>query len=236
MLSSRPASARRRVSATSSSEGAGSPEGCVCQTISACALSRIALLKTSDGSTSACERAPRCSSCTCSRRLRASSVSVPNRSTRLDPYERGEVIRHHLGPVEQRLPLQREAREPPPHLERRGDDRALGGPDPLGAQDHAAVRGRQAGEAARLGQELLGQRQHVGPRGAGAQQQREQLGVRERLRAQAQQLLPRPFLARELRDAHAQPPPAARPPAAASPPPARAASRRRGAPARSPPG
>jgi hypothetical protein len=60
----------------------------------------------------------------------------------------------------------------------------------------------QAAQAAEVGQQPLRELQHAGAGDAGAQQQREQLGVGERLRAACEQLLARAGLGRQLLDRH----------------------------------
>ena len=67
----------------------------------------------------------------------------------------------------------------------------MAGPSPLMRRRSPGLRVQQAGEAAEVAEQLLGQLQHALAGQAGAQQQRQQLGVGQRRGAVREQLLAR---------------------------------------------
>ena len=102
-----------------------------------------------------------------------------------------QVLLDLAGRIEQRpraeLGGDRAARE----LEHRRDLGALGRAEALDPLQLLGLGAQQAGEAAEGAEQLLGELQHAGADQAGAQQQRDQLGVGERGRPQGEQLLAR---------------------------------------------
>ena len=69
---------------------------------------------------------------------------------------------------------------------------ALGGARPLDPRQLLGAGAQQAGEAAEGAEQLLGELKDAGADKAGAQQERDQLGVGERCRPQGEQLFARP--------------------------------------------
>src|SRR5437016_922977 len=94
------------------------------------------------------------------------------------------------------------AKMTPRQLHRRLEDRVARRPDARLCEAALRFRVQELAQRAKICDQAARQLDRAAPRGSGAKQQRDELGIRERVRAALEQLLPRPLPAGPVPDAH----------------------------------
>ncbi|MNZ81345.1 hypothetical protein D3C78_1000080 [compost metagenome] len=125
---------------------------------------------------------------------------------RLVAQARLEVVAHRLRAFQRRVALDPRGQVAAAHLQHRLQLGVLGRPQAQMGAEARQFGFQQLAQAAELGQQMARQIHRAAPGHAGAQEDRQQLGIAQRRRPLGQQFFPRPFLLRPVANAHGQPP------------------------------